>query len=87
MGVTEEAGKVAASAIESFRSTPGLLYLTLVNVAFLLFVYFIGTLVLAAYREQQQQIHERYQHAIGLVDACLSGRQGERLPRPGGGGG
>jgi hypothetical protein len=72
MTVPEHVGKVATSAIDAFRAQPGLLFLTIVNVAFLAFVYFIGTLVLVAYDEQQRQIHERYSQALRVVDRCIN---------------
>jgi hypothetical protein len=42
-----------------------------VNGAFLVFTYFVGVLVLDAYRNQQEQIHERYVAAIKVVDRCI----------------
>lgn len=70
MPYSEEAGKVASQAIDSFKASPGLLFLTLVNVGFLIFCYFLGGLVLNAYNVQQEQIHQRYQHTLDLVDRC-----------------
>lgn len=72
MSLPEQAGKVVTSTVDAFKAQPGLLFLTLVNIAFLVFVYFVGTLVLDAYTEQQKQIHERYRQAIHTVDRCIS---------------
>lgn len=69
--ISEEAGKVATSTVEALKGQPGLLYLTLVNMSFLVFVYFVGTLALAAYNHQQDQIHERYSVALSLINRCM----------------
>jgi hypothetical protein len=71
MSIPEETGKIATSAIEAFRASPGLLFLTIVNIAFLVFVYFVGTLVLKAYQDEQAAIHERYALALKTVDRCV----------------
>lgn len=71
MSIPEQAGKVATSTVEAFRSQPGLLFLTLVNLGFLIFTYFTGALVKAAYDEQQEQINERYKMALTTVDRCI----------------
>ena len=43
MGVTEEAGRVATSAVDAMKSTPTAIALLLINVAFLGFaVYVLG---------------------------------------------
>lgn len=70
--ISEEAGKVAASAIDVFRSQPGLLFLTLVNIAFLGFVYLIAGVAIDAYNRQQEQMNDRYTRTIGLVDRCIT---------------
>jgi uncharacterized BrkB/YihY/UPF0761 family membrane protein len=72
MTIPEQAGKVATSAIDAFKAQPGLLFLTLVNVAFLIFTYMLGQIVLTAYEEQQNQIHERYIAAIRVIDRCIN---------------
>lgn len=72
MGIPEEAGKVATSAVDVFRNNPGLLFLTIVNIAFLAFTYMIGGLVLKAFDEQQAQMHQRYLAAIKVVDRCIN---------------
>jgi hypothetical protein len=64
-------GKAISDLIDSLRQSPGLLYLTVVNLGFLTFVYVLSRLALAAYSEEQLQIHERYQHTIDIVDRCL----------------
>jgi hypothetical protein len=71
MGAIEESGKVATSTVEAMRSQPGLLFLTIVNIAFLVFTYFTGQLVKQAYDEQQRQTNERYQMALKTVDRCI----------------
>jgi hypothetical protein len=71
MSIQEETGKVATSAIETFRASPGLLFLTIVNIAFLTFTYFVGTLVLKAYQEDQTRVNERYTLALKTVDRCI----------------
>lgn len=69
--IVQGATSVASGVTEAFRQQPGLLFLTIVNLAFLVFVYFLGTLVLNAYQEEQKQIHERYQLAITTVNRCV----------------
>ena len=66
-----EVGKVANTAVDAMRAQPGLLFLTIVNVAFLVFTYFIGTLALDAYNQQQDQMNERYQMALKTVNRCI----------------
>lgn len=83
--IPEEAGKVATSAVEAFKAQPALLFLTLVNIAFLIFTYFVGTLVLGAYRVDQDRVNERYVLALKTVDRCLAvglGKIGEHEPNP-----
>ena len=71
MSIPEQAGKVATSTVETFRSQPALLFLTIINLAFLVCAYFIGQLVLRAYNEQQDQMHERYTQALVTLDRCI----------------
>ena len=71
MSIPEQAGKVATSAVEAFRQQPGLLFLTIVNLAFLVFVYMVGTEVKEAYDRQQEMINERYALALKTVDRCI----------------
>lgn len=85
MTIPEEAGKVATSAIDAFKAQPGLLFLTLVNIAFLIFTYMLGNLVLEAYNKQTEQMHARYVHTIAVVDRCINAALGdisERLQLP-----
>lgn len=70
-GISEEAGQTARSVVDTFKAQPGLLFLTLVNLSFLGFVYGGGLLVLDAYNKQQEQMHQRYNHTIELVDRCI----------------
>lgn len=72
MTIQEEAGKVATSAIDAFKAQPGLLFLTIINIAFLVFVYFMGTLVLAGYLDEQKAVRDRYTIALRMLDRCFS---------------
>ena len=38
----------------------------------LVFVYFVGTLVLSAYHEEQENMDERYKYALQTVDRCVA---------------
>lgn len=78
-GLTDEAGQTARTVVEAMKAQPGLLYLSIVNLAFLVFVYFVGTLVLSAFDEIMRQTHERYTHTIELVDRCFIERIGGNL--------
>jgi len=70
-GAVEQAGKVASGTVEAMRTQPGLLFLTIVNLAFLVFTYFGGVIIKEAYDEQQRQINERYKMALTTVDRCI----------------
>jgi hypothetical protein len=80
MSITEETGKVITSTVETFRAQPALLFLTLVNIAFLIFTYMLGNLVLDAYSEQQRQIHSRYEQALITIDRCIATALHETVP-------
>lgn len=69
--MVQGATEVATDVTKTFRQQPGLLFLTIVNLAFLVFVYFLGGLVLNAYQEEQKQIHDRYALAIMTVNRCV----------------
>src|SRR5262245_38041369 len=70
-GVTGSIATVASGAVDALRVQPGLLFLTIVNICFLVFVYFIGTLVLDAYNKDQERIAQRYELALKTVDRCV----------------
>lgn len=72
MSLAAEGSKVATSVVDVFKTQPALLFLTLVNMAFLVFVYFGANIVKEVYLKQQEQIDGRYAHMITVVDRCMA---------------
>jgi hypothetical protein len=61
----------AVKLVDSLRATPGLLFLTLLNISFLIFTYFLGSLVLQAYNRQQDAVNDRFKVVLATVDRCV----------------
>ncbi len=62
---------VAGSVTDAFRAQPGLLFLTIVNMAFLVFTYFLALMARDAMSQQMTQMHERYSGAIRTINTCV----------------
>jgi hypothetical protein len=77
MGVTEQAGKVASSAVEAMKSTPLAIALLVVNVGFLGFAaYVLGEVAANASERNKTQM----ELISGLVRDIRDCRQGPRQP-------
>jgi hypothetical protein len=81
LGVTEEAGKVASSAVESMKSTPLALALLLVNCIFIGFNGYILSAVASNAAERNKTQMELIAQLVGGIRDCRLGPKTNSLLR------